>query len=152
MSDLYDRRRSDLRSLTGAIRHRDGQTGALAQVAGRPVALDLVSRPDVFAALLPRLAQGYALEALGAAAGGGGVPDAEAAAAFTSSALHAPRAAQPTPGIGAAFGVVVPELVGSGLEHDGELVQHSAFPAEDGSRPGAVAGRIARPARRRRTR
>jgi hypothetical protein len=148
MSDAYDGRRADIRSLTRVVRHREGQTGALAQVGGRPVALDLVSRPDVFAALLPRLAQGYALEALGAPTDAG--PDADAAQAFATAALHAPRAVQPTPGMGAAFGVVAPELVGSGLEHEGELVQLSAFPAEDGrGRPGPVAGRIARPARRR---
>ncbi len=64
MSDLYESRRAGIAALGKAIRPLDGQLGAVATVAGRPLALDLVSRPDVFASLLPRLAQGYALEAL----------------------------------------------------------------------------------------
>ena len=66
--------------------------GALALVAGRPVALDLVSRADAFASLLPRLAQGYALDALHA-------EDAEAdpfeAERFLDSALRATRVELP---------------------------------------------------------
>jgi hypothetical protein len=65
MSDLYDRRRKDLDTLGRAVRHVDGQIGALACVSGRPVALDLLSRADVLVALLPPLAQGYALDAFG---------------------------------------------------------------------------------------
>ena len=101
-----------------------------------------MSRADVFADLLPRLAQGYALEALGA-------PDAEAdersASAFVDEAFHAPRAPQPTPGMGRAFGIVAPGVVGGGLTAGDELVQLCAFPEEQR----APEGRIARPARRR---
>jgi hypothetical protein len=141
MSDLYDRRRGDLHAMSSQVRHVPGQLGALVAVAGRPSALDLVSRPDVFASLLPRLAWGYALDALSA-------PDApadpEAADAFLRTALDAPRLDQPTPGLGRAFGTAAPALIGAGLEHDGELVQLSAFPANGTPR----AGRIARPSRR----
>jgi hypothetical protein len=145
LSDVYDGRRADLRSLTDAVRHVDGQVGAVAEVGGRPVALDLVSRADVFAALLPRLAQGDALEALGA---GAGEPSERAAADFGAAALNAPRASQPTPGMGSAFGIVAPSVVGGGLVADGELVQLSAFPSE-GKPDDPASGRIARPARRR---
>ena len=144
MSDVYDHHRRDIDRMAHAVRPVDGQIGAVAQVAGRPVALDLVSRPDVFAHLLPRLAQGYALEALGE-------PDADAdeqaAAAFAGEALHAPRAPQRTPGMGLAFGIVAPGVVGGGLTAGDELVQLCAFPEET-----APGGRIARPARRRRLR
>ena len=113
MSDLYDHRRREHRPAGATWFARCPASSARSpQVAGRPVALDLVSRADVFADLLPRLAQGYALEALGA-------PDAEAdersASAFVDEALHAPRAPQPTPGMGHAFGIVAPGVVGGGL-------------------------------------
>ena len=148
MSDLYDGRRGDLGELSAAVHHVDGQVGALACVAGVPVALDLVSRPEVFAALLGPLAQGYALDALGASE-----TDAPAAPAaeFLHSALAAPRRERPTPGMGSAFSVRDPALVGAGLEHKGELVQLSAFPAQDGGHVSsqAEAIRIARPSRRR---
>ena len=121
----------------------------MAFVGGRPVALDLVSRADVFASLLPRLAQGYALDALRA-------EDAEAdpfeAERFLDSALHAPRAELPTPGMGRGIRLADPALTGSGIEHDGELVQLSAFPSEAGedTREHFGGAPIARPSRRRR--
>ena len=40
MSDLYDSRRGDLRELSAVVHHVDGQVGALACMAGVPVALD----------------------------------------------------------------------------------------------------------------
>jgi hypothetical protein len=147
MSDVFDGRRGDLAELSGGVYHVEGQVGALACVAGAPVALDLVSRPQVFAALLGPLAQGYALDALGA-------PEAVArtapAAEFLQAALNGARHERPTPGMGRAFGVRESVLVGAGLEHKGELVQLSAFPA-DGRRVStpAAAIQIARPSRRR---
>ncbi|MDQ5832135.1 MAG: hypothetical protein M3550_03635, partial [Actinomycetota bacterium] len=107
-----------------------------------------VSRPEVFAALLGPLAQGYALDALGA-------PEAVArtapAADFLQAALAAVRLERPSPGMGCAFSVRDSVLVGAGLEHKDELVQLSAFPAQGAgcvsSRAAAI--RIARPSRRR---
>ena len=148
MSDLYDRRRGDLGELAGAVRHVDGQVGALACVAGQPVALDLVSRPEVFAALLGPLAQGYALDALGAREE---VARTAPAVAFLYGALGAARRERPSPGMGSAFSLYGSELVGAGLEHDGELIQLSAFPAEGGGPVAsqATSVRVARPSRRR---
>ena len=148
MSDLYDGRRNDLADISRAVHHVDGQIGALACVAGVPVALDLVSRSDVFAALLGPLAQGYALDALGA---GEAVARTAPAAEFLYSALAAGRRRRPGVGMGRVFDLDEPALVGAGLEHDDELVHLSAFPAEDGGpslRPTASV-RIARPSRRR---
>jgi hypothetical protein len=142
LSDLYDHRRGDLRALAEATEHVDGQIGALACVSGRLAALDLVSRADVFAALLPPLAQGYALDALGAPIH---EPDAALAEAFLGAALDAPRLERPTPGLGRAVALRAPSLVGAGLEHEDELIQLAAFPARDRITP-----RIARPSRRRR--
>ena len=138
MSDLYEGRRCDLGQLSGVVHHVEGQIGAIACVAGAPVALDLVSRPEVFAALLGPLAQGYALDALGAREA---VARTAPAVDFLHSALAAVRLERPTPGSGTAFSARDSVLVGAGLEHEGELVQLSAFPAQS--------IRIARPSRRR---
>ena len=126
MADLYDAKRGDLAALAGAVAPVDGQIGAVAEIAGRPVALDLVSRADVFAALLPRLAQGYALDALGIDA-----EDANprAAEGFLHSALEAPRREIDTPGLGRGLVISTTGIEGAGLEHDPELIQLSAFPA-----------------------
>jgi hypothetical protein len=142
MSDVFDHRRGDLDSLGRVIRHLDGQVGAVAAVAGRPVVLDLVSRAEAFASLLPRLAQGYALDALDAPES---EPDNEAAEAFLRDALVAPRLETRTAGIGNGLAIGSPWLLGSGLEHSGELIQLSAFPLDSGR----SAGRVAPPSRRR---
>jgi ARG and Rhodanese-Phosphatase-superfamily-associated Protein domain len=149
MHDLYKGRRQDLDELTREIRPIEGQVGAVATVGGLPVALDLVSRPDVFADLLPRLAQGYALDALGAKEAD---PYALQAEAFLYAALYAPRAGLPTPGLGGGLRLVAPGIVGSGLEHDGELIQLCAFQSDEPPLTYGPAAPIARPSRRRRIR
>jgi hypothetical protein len=129
MSDLYDGRRAGIRSLADAVRPRDRQLGAVAAIDGRPVALDLVSRPEVFASLLPRLAQGYALHALNAGAAHAPRHDPRAARAFLAEALAAPMVSGPTPGMGRRFALGTAHAIGSGLAHGEELIQLSAFPA-----------------------
>jgi len=149
MADVYDARRDELEAVAGAVLPVEGQVGAVATIAGRPVALDLVSRPDVFAALLPRLAQGYALDALGADEAP--EPGTRAAEGFLHAALEAPRRPAPTPGMGAGFAVSATGLDGAGIEHGDELVALSAFPAPPASAEdvGSSAAGIARPSRRR---
>jgi hypothetical protein len=142
MSDVFDYRRGDLDSLGRGIRHLDGQVGAVAAVAGRPVVLDFVSRAEAFACLLPRLAQGYALDALDSPKS---EPDSEAAEAFLRDALRSPRLETRTAGMGNGLAIGSPALLGSGLEHSGELIQLSAFPVDSGR----SAGRVAPPSRRR---
>ena len=147
MSDLYAGVSDDLDQLVAGVRHEHGQIGAVAQVGGRSVVLDLASSADVFAALLPRLARGYALEARVMDLGR---PDREAAVRFASAAFHAPRSRQITPGMGECFGIVAPDIAGSGLKVDGELIQLSAFPRDAATESAEQAhGRIARPAMRR---
>ena len=103
----------------------------------------MVSRPEVFASLLPRLAQGYALDAL---SGEERPVDQAVCEAFLRSALAAPRADLPTPGLGRGLALAGVELVGSGLEHDDELVQLSAFTAADQSGPSRPGEKLAHPA------
>jgi len=145
MHDVYEHRRHDLDDLARQIRPLHHQLGAIACAGGNPVALDLVSRPDVFADLLPRLAQGYALDALN---GLDAEPDPDRAQAFLDAAAFALRADLPTPGLGRGLRIVAPGIVGSGLEHEDELIQLCAFPAENDPPPISYAP-IARPSRRR---
>ena len=146
MSDLYERRRAELDPLGRAIRHVAGQIGAVACVSGQPVALDLVSRAEVFAALLPALAQGYALDALG---GTEPEPDPQRAEAFLRSALAPPRRERRAVGLGRAVLLGTLGPIGAGLEHEGELIQLAAFPADGAAR--RPSPRVARPSRRRRS-
>ena len=147
MSDLYDRRRTDLNRMLERITQEAGQVGAVALVGGRPVALDVVSRADAFASLQPRLAQGYALDALHADEADADPFEAER---FVDAALRATRVELPTPGMGRGVRLADPALTGAGIEHDGELIQLSAFPADSGEDASEGGAPIARPSRRRR--
>ena len=125
LSAAYEHRRDEISSLVGGLAPLPDQVGVVACVGGAPVAVDLVSRPEVLADLFPALAHGYALQALGARAADA---DEEAVGILVAEAIMAPRYELPTQGLGTAFGVKSTLSVGSGLEHAGELIQLSAFP------------------------
>ncbi|MCZ7537542.1 MAG: hypothetical protein M5T61_17650 [Acidimicrobiia bacterium] len=62
-SDLYDAHRRDLRALEDAFPAQPGQCGAILGL-GDDLCVDLVSRPDAFERLWPKLRAGYLLDAL----------------------------------------------------------------------------------------
>lgn len=143
MGGIYDGHRERLASLQSGIRRRDGQVGAVACIAGRPVVVDLVSRSDVFASLHGPLVRGYCLDALEHP---DGAPAPEALAeAFLELVRTSPARRRPTVGVGDAVAFTRPGVGGSALAVGETLVQLTAF-AEDHDPRGA---RILRPSRRR---
>jgi hypothetical protein len=132
-TDLFQAQRPALDRLSEPIGAVGGQIGAVAELAGRPVALDLVSRSDVFADLLPRLVDGYALQALEhsytAESASGGADDA-AAQRFLRAVLSSQRRRLPASGTGDAFAASGGDIEGCGLLAKRELVALSAFPAK----------------------
>ena len=92
-----------------------------------PVALDLVSRPEVYAALASALNSGYAVQASKAEPA---KPDDERAERFLTKATSSDRELAVNYGLGHAFKVSRKRLVAAGVEHDGELIALSAFPRE----------------------
>ena len=145
--DLFEQRRGEIGALADDIEPMTDQVGALACVGGAPIALDVVSRPEVFRALHERLVRGYALDALSAAPARGKVADPTAAGAFLARALTASRRPVPTVGLGEAHALVGPQVIGGTLSHQDELVALCAFPSDTGR--GEVVGQVARPSRRR---
>jgi ARG and Rhodanese-Phosphatase-superfamily-associated Protein domain len=112
----------------------EDQVGVVVQLAGSPVAFDLVSRHEVFADLLPRLAEGYALlgfEALYAANVSRTEQSADGAQEFLDAVLGSRRTWLPTPGMGEAFSLSDRRVEGCGLAAERELIVLSAFPATD---------------------
>ena len=142
-SDIYHAYDRDLRALEGAFPALPGQCGAILGI-GHDTCLDLVSRPDAFARLWPKLRAGYLLDALerldGPATPRGGLE------ALVSAASEADWSRQRSAGLGEDVRLRGPAVIGSGLELDGELLQLTAF-RSDGGGQGAF-GRIARPSRR----
>ncbi len=116
--------------------------------------LDYLSRADVYASLHQRLVQGYGLDALAEE------EDSRKVEAEDSTARGFALLAQdseiadrkPGTGLGEEVRFAANGVSGSGLVHDGELIQLSVFPDEDGNRGHSHAvpgGRVRRPSRRR---
>jgi ARG/rhodanese/phosphatase superfamily protein len=151
MHDVYESRRDRLNELNGAVHLRPNQVGALVAIDGRFSVLDYVSRVEVFATLHRPLVQGYALDALEATEAE--PPSVEDARGFVSLATGTEASERAAIGLGRELRFASDGVAGSGLTHDSELVQLTAFP--DDGRPGNgdrgrdPSAHIRRPSRRR---
>jgi hypothetical protein len=156
MSDIYERHRSQLAEITGAIPLHDGQCGSVAVIGGRIAILDFVGRGDVYAALHPAIVEGYALDALAhrqrSEDGSEGEADASTVNGFTLLVGDSPAAPDPSgPGLGATARFSTGAVEGSALIHEGELVQLTAYPSDADVEPSwsaPRAHRVSRPSRR----
>ncbi len=142
--DTFTAHLSQLHALEAAFPLTPGQCGAVLGL-GNALGLDAVSRPDAFALLWPKLRAGYLLDALERLDGRPTPP--ERLSAFAAAVGKARVTRGPSAGLGEDLRLREEGVVGSGLEHDGELIQLSAFTSEGGSE--RAFGRIARPSRRR---
>ena len=142
-ADIFAARGAELGELRAAFPPEPGQCGAVLAL-GEAICLDLVSRPDAFARLYPKLLEGYLLDALERldrkpAAG-------KAIEGFLERVGSARATRGPSAGLGEDLRLRGRGVVGSGLELGDELIQLSAFTSEGGRtlRP----ARIARPTAR----
>lgn len=156
MHDVYESRRGRIRELSGPVKRRDGQLGALVAIGGRFVVLDYVGRADVFADLFGPLLQGYALDALDVALDESGAgwpkPSIEDARGFVALVSGTDAVTSESIGLGSDLRFAADGVAGAGLATDRGLVQLAAFP-DDGSDPrrdSGTRGRIRRPSGRRR--
>lgn len=143
-ADAFQAHRPSLTQLEHSFPLEHGQCGALLAL-GDSLCLDAVSRPDAFARLWPKLRAGYLLDALDRL----DQPAATAAAIgnFVSALSASGITRRPSAGRGDDLRLNGAQILGSGLELDGELLQLSAFTRDGAS--GARLGRISRPSRRR---
>jgi hypothetical protein len=143
-SDLYRAHERDLRSLEVRFPVEPGQCGAVLGL-GDDMCVDVVSRPDAFARLWPKLRAGYLLDALKRL---DGKPTPFAVLpTFLGWVDSAEKSRQRSVGLGDDVRMRGESVIGSGLELDGEPIQLSAFTSRDGGQ--RAFGRIARPSSRR---
>ena len=64
LAEAYEKLRKDLEEAIEKIPARDGQSGLIALIDGKPAGMDLISRPEVYTELHPQILQSYAMEAL----------------------------------------------------------------------------------------
>ncbi|MFM7694580.1 MAG: ARPP-1 family domain-containing protein [Actinomycetota bacterium] len=126
----------------------EGQCGAILAL-GDGLCLDLVSRPDAWTALWPKLRRGYLLDGVRHLADDPTPHDL--VDRFVERVIAAGRTSRPSPGRGEDQRLHGPAVSGSALVLDGELIQLSAY-TRHGDGPTALEqrGRIARPSRRHR--
>lgn len=125
--DLAEARGSEIADLTSGFELVPGQCGVAVAIGGQVVAIDAVSRADVFASLWSRLLAGYGLDALSA-------PAAERVprrrfVRVLADIDRVPLARNPSVSLGEDLRGVASETTVSGLSLDGELIQLSAYRA-----------------------
>jgi hypothetical protein len=123
---LYHDQRATLDEYVQALPRLDGQAGALIGIAGELVCVDYVGRSDVFAGLYLKLLRGYALDTIERPVEKG--LRRRAVERFLAAIREAARRREPAVGLGEKARLKG-RAIGSMLEHAGEVVALTAFPA-----------------------
>ncbi|MFM7248026.1 MAG: ARPP-1 family domain-containing protein [Actinomycetota bacterium] len=148
IADVHEAQRDRIDAVADAFALVEGQCGAILAL-GDGLCLDLVSRPDAWTALWPKLRRGYLLDGVRHLADDPTPHDL--VDRFVERVIAAGRTSRPSPGRGEDQRLHGPAVSGSALVLDGELIQLSAY-TRHGDGPTALEqrGRIARPSRRHR--
>jgi len=132
MRDAFEQRRGEVDQIRQAFAAPDAeQTGVIAFVSGRPVAMDLFDRPEILAKMWSRLVSGYSLDAIGMPANAGW----EKGATFMRLAGEANMTMHEGLGLGMDVTLQSDRIVGNALTHEGGVVHMALFPRSD-QRPG----------------
>ncbi|MEE4279106.1 MAG: DUF6569 family protein [Halieaceae bacterium] len=150
---LYDTHRASLDEYLSAFAPVPAQLGALFTLNGQVLGLDLFDSAQTLTALLPKLVESSALDAVDAGQADGATGDRAAAQRFLDMVAAAQLQRFPAIGEGEDLRLVSPAVAGGALMAEARLVHLCAFatataPAEDAN--GETRGsRIARASQRR---
>ncbi|MBA2376903.1 MAG: hypothetical protein H0V75_12380 [Rubrobacter sp.] len=100
--------------------------GAIVSLGGRPVALEILAGPRVFAKVFGKLLSGYALEAL-EWKGSPGVPDPFSAGDLIEAALSAKQSEHPAVGAGRDLRLESEDVSGYALVEGGRVLHAAVF-------------------------
>jgi hypothetical protein len=141
MDDIYERHQLSLRDYEQAMQPVDGQTGALFFIGSSLISLDLFDCEATLRAMLPKVVQGNALDALDCTRRRlkPPAPTLEQARTFLNEVAAAPVETYPAIGMGQDLRIRGGTLTGGGLDVDGRLVHLYAFRlTEEGRQDGAA--------------
>jgi hypothetical protein len=129
---MYRHRQDDLEAYLRALPPVERQIGLLAFVGHRPLGLDALGSPGLYAPLHRRLLTGYVMDALAQRSGPDGypLPGEPEALHFVGLLREARRTPSETVGLG-EYRVLQGGVLGGELVHDGHLVHLSAFPLQE---------------------
>ena len=147
MRDAFEHRRSEVDEMKVALAEPEpGQTGVIACIGGRAVALDAFDRPETLATLWARLLSGYSLDAVGRDKA---LVQPDAVASFLHSAATAAATAHEGLGLGMDVVITGDSVVGNALTWESGIVHLALFArADDESQRSQRAGRIESPRNR----
>jgi hypothetical protein len=129
MRDAYEARRDWLDEHLEAFKCLPGQKGLAVAHAGRWFGVEVVSRPDAYAALHNKLVGSYAMDAL--LHRKRERPGVEAPLeSFLSLLSKCSEMSHPSVGLGVDYRYVGERVVGSSLVYEGEVVHMAFFPAD----------------------
>jgi hypothetical protein len=141
---VHDAERPRIDGIADSFTLVDGQCGAILAL-GDGLCLDLVSRPEAWAQLWPKLRRGYLLDGVRHLHDEPTAP--ELISRFADAIESAPSSSRPSPGLGEDLRLHGTTVSGSGLVVDGETIQLSAY-SRDARHDEWHASRISRPSRR----
>ena len=130
MGAIYEQHRASLDDYVVAFRHRPEQVGAVFLVGSRFAGLDLFAHESTFAALLPKLLRGYALDALEVDSMNGHGPPATAAHRLIAELTAAPAQVYPSVGLGRDVRIDSPAVAGAALVAGDAVLHLAAFRRE----------------------
>lgn len=141
-----EHRRPELDEMKSTLSQPEaGQTGVIACIAGRPVALDAFDRPETLVTLWPRLLSG-SLDAVGHDKH---AIEKDAVDAFLGTAATAPATSHEGLGLGMDVVITAASVVGNALTWESGVVHLALFArADDDSQRSRRAGRIESPRNR----
>ncbi len=136
MRDVYRAKEGDLDGALAAFPLLAEQAGLLVLQDGRPVGMDLLSRPAAYARLHTKLVKSYVMDAILSHAGhvGAALPDPEASArAFVAAALGCLEHRFKSVGLGEDYRYRDGVVAGSALLCDGAAVHTAFFRLDEGA-------------------
>jgi len=140
MRDVYESRRSGLEDYLKAFPPADNQTGLMVLIDGVPAGMDIVSRPEAFEHLRPKLTTSYAMEALLSGHEKPITASINTALRFISQARAAHGVQYESVGHGTDLRFASAHVVGSALVYNEDVIHAAFFPRESDSDGGHMSG------------
>ncbi len=140
MRDVHEAKRTTVDQYLAAFSVLPGQTGILVIIDGAVVGMDILSRPEAFAQIGPKLLRSYALDAVVGAKANGPKPTVAAAEGFVAVVSQIKPKKYRSIGHGSDYRYNADRMVGSALVYRKQVIHAAFFPIVAGVSGGTMMG------------
>lgn len=140
MRDVQEAKEADLDDYLDKFDATRDQKGLIVIVNGQVAGLDMVSRPDTFRVIYPKLIKSYIMDAILEKPAKGKIPTMDMAKAFLDEMLQATEQIYDSVGYGRDFRYEGKKLVGSALVHENTVIHMACFRITQEEKVGTMAG------------